>query len=145
MNKNLIILLTIGALFVFVLGGGMGIFYQVQKDALQLEKGKIAEKSLKVISSKLTQAVVIYGEVSNIDQEKKTFTLSAQGDSIDITMKKDSLAYLLSNNSNGVPVRTQIDFKDIKNKDMVRSFLEFLPDGQIASFLVMIIPSGVTE
>lgn len=145
MNKNLIIVLIIGAVFIFVLGGGVGVLYKTQEVAPQIEKGKIAEASLKILSSKLMHEVVTYGEVSNIDQANKTFTLSAQGDSIKITMKKDGLVYLLSNDSKGLPVRTQADFTDIKNKDMVRPYLEFLPDAQIVSFLVMIIPPGVRE
>lgn len=145
MNKNLIVLLIIGGVLVFILGGGIGVLYKTQEVTPQLEKGKAAEASLKILSSKLMHEIVTYGEVSNIDRANKTFTISVQGDSLKVVMKKDALVYLLSNDSKGVPVRTQVSFEDIKDKDMVRPYMEFSSDGQIVSFLVMIITPGVRE
>src|SRR3989344_1668048 len=46
MNRpTLIILLIIGAVFIFVLGGGAGVLYQyqTQKDAFQIEKSQVKD------------------------------------------------------------------------------------------------------
>jgi len=133
-KKTSIILLVIGGLFFLILGGGLGIFYQSQKNALQTPEGNSKLKAVQVLSSKVIPSITAYGQVSNIDGRSVTLTFG--GDSLNVKINDDAVVYLPSSESSPQQIAK---FEDIKKGDNVSVNLRLLPDGQIEGQMVIIL------
>lgn len=142
-KKNLTVLVIVAILF-FVVGGGLGIAYQIKKDSLT-PKEKVQVESANKLSSKVIPSITAFGEVSNITG--KNITLTFGGDSLVIKIRDDAQIYLPATNStdkNGKAValpQRAAKFSDIKTGDSLSINLKLLPDGQIEGQMVIIINS----
>ena len=133
MNKiTLIVSSIIIALVIFVAGGGLGVFYQAQKDAPQLEKTTAV---LKNPSSKVISTATAYGKVEKI--EGKNITLSYGGDSIVIGATDNTKVYSYSDKS----ARQEVEYSTIKKGDNIDITIKILPDGGLNAEAIFILPN----
>jgi hypothetical protein len=135
MNKsNLIILVIIGIVF-FIVGGGLGIFYQTQKDASQIN----GAKSIKALSSKVIPSIVAYGKVTDING--RDITIFYNGESLTIPVSQDAQVSSFSQ-ANGQTGSTQqkTSFDQIKKGNYINISIKVLPDGNIEGNMVIILP-----
>ena len=144
MSKPLIFLLIIGAVFIFVLGGGIGVLYQTQQSAPQVEKLQTIEASIKGLSSKVIPSINAYGQVTKI--EGRNITLDFKGEILTLKIKDDaqilSFVKLVSSeeNTSGID-NQQTDFEEIKNGDNLNISIKFLPEGTLEGQSVIILPT----
>ena len=143
MNKFLMFLLIIGAVFIFVLGGGAGVMYQIQRDAPQdapqIERLQKAEASAKILSSKVIFSINAHGKVLNIDG--RNITLESNEEVLTIKLK-DNAKILSAPSVNNVSnlIKHNIDFKEIKEGDTLSINIKILSDGTIEGQSVIIFP-----
>ena len=143
MNKFLMFLLIIGAVFIFVLGGGAGVMYQIQQDAPQdapqIERLQKAEASAKILSSKVIFSINAHGKVLNIDG--RNITLESNEEVLTIKLK-DNAKILSAPSVNNVSnlIKHNIDFKEIKEGDTLSINIKILSDGTIEGQSVIIFP-----
>ena len=141
MNKLLTFLFTIGAVFIFVLGGGAGILYQTQKDAPQIDK---LASLLKRITSRAIPSITAYGQVASI--EGKNITLASGGDNIIVSVRGDTEIYSFAQPTAQkqeqavLPTKQLVKFEDIKKGDTLNISLKVLPDGQLEGNTIIIMP-----
>lgn len=147
MNKVLISLSVIGAIVVFILGGGVGVLYQNQQVAPS-QKNQTMEATIKTLSSKAVPSIVAFGQATKIDG--KNITLSLNGDSITISVNDDAQIYSLAQQvatGTGAPIpqtQQKVEFKDIKTGDNLNISLKVLSDGQLKGERILIFPSSGT-
>ena len=141
-KKFLIILHVVGGLFLLILGGGLGIFYQTQKAVVPLKEVPKVE-AVQKLSSKIIPSITAFGNVSKI--ESKNVTLTFGGDSLTVKIRDNALIYLpatYTKDSKGntvtLPQQTA-KFSDIKTGENASINLKLLPDGQIEGDMVLII------
>lgn len=150
MSKVLISLLIMGAVFIFILGGGSGVLYQKQKDPTQKEilpseKDQKTESAIKALSSKVVPSIVSYGEVANI--EGRNITLNYGGDSLIVRVKDDAQIFSfaqtapLKKGDIAATTRQKVEFEKIKKGDNLNIIIKLLPDGQLEGQMVTIMPS----
>ncbi len=147
MNRPiLIILLAIAAVFIFVLGGGLGIWYQTQKDAPQLKEAQKAESVVKFLNSKVSSSINARGIVEKISG--RNITLSFEGENIEIRIKEDAKIYSFNNisesakkTSSDTLVQTKNTFESIKMGDDLFINFRALPEGILEGQSVTILPS----
>jgi hypothetical protein len=139
MNKiSLTVLFIIGGLVFLVAGAGLGILYQTQQTAPQLEKINTA---VKFLSSKTVPSIVAYGQVANIDG--RNLTLAFNGDNITIAINEDATVNSFVKNEAGTMAQKKSDFSQIKKGDTLNITIKVLPDGQIQGVSVIVINSTV--
>lgn len=136
MNKNLLTTFIIIGLVFFVLGGGLGVFYQIQKDIPLLEKSE----AINVLSSKVIPSIVAYGRVTDISE--KNITLTFSGDTLIIKIKDTASIYSFVPDEEGNSNRQKTNFSQIKKGDNVSVNLNMLPDGQLEGESVIILQSA---
>ncbi len=143
MNRSLIIAVIIG-LALFVLGGGLGVFYQTQKDALKIQEAEKKSAAVKSLSSDLVPSIVAYGEVSAIDG--RNVTLFYNGKSMQIEINKDATVYSFSPSSGDekepLSSQQQVKISDIKKGDRLNVTIKLLPDGSLEGQMVIILGSA---
>lgn len=139
MNKNLSTFIIIGVV-TFVVGAGLGIFYQSQIDAPQLANFTAIKAVFKNLSSKAVPSILAYGQVTNI--EGRNLTLSYSGDSVSIAISDSANINSFVKDSNGVPSQQKIDFSQIKNGDTLNISVKILPNGQLEGQSVIILSSA---
>ncbi len=142
MNRSLIVLIIV-VLAVFVLGGGVGIFFQTQKDAPLLKKAEEMEAAVKKLSSKVIASTVAYGEVTKI--EGRNITLKYGEETLTIKIKDNAPIYSFAQNKEKIPVQQAAKFEDIKTADNLNIALKLLSDGSLESQSVIILPSFSTN
>lgn len=142
MEKNLIIILVIGAFIIFILGGGTGIFYQTQKYAPQIEKLQILETTAKALSSPVVFDITALGKVTNIDG--RNITLNRNNQELTIKIKED--AKITSAFKSAVPGENRFSvvekpdtFENIKKGDGLRINIKVLENGKLEGDVVTII------
>ena len=145
-KKNLISLIVIGVVF-FIVGGGLGLMYQKQKDAQsQLPQNNKKVAAVQTLSSKVIPSITAYGQISKIDG--RNLTLAFGGDSLTIKIRDDALVYMPSkttSDSSGKQIitpQTQSKFSDIKTGDNVSVNVKLLSDGQLEGQIVIILQSA---
>lgn len=145
MNKLLISLLIIGAVSLFVLGGGVGVLYQTQKDAPQIEALQATELKLqkielvtKSLASKTISLISAYGQVQNIDG--KNITLSFSGDSITVGLADNVQVLAFVGDGKGKTSYQPYDFSQIKKGYTVSVNLKLLSDGTLQGQAIIIMP-----
>ncbi len=143
MDKKIsIILFVIGAIF-FVLGGGLGILYQSQKDVPLPPKEIVKIEAVQILSSKVIPSITAFGQVTNI--EGKNITLTFGGDSLKVKVRDDAQFYLpatTTKDKDNKPIispQQTAKFSDIKIGNNVSVNLKLLPDGQIEGQVVIIL------
>ncbi|MDO8619408.1 MAG: hypothetical protein Q7R49_05715 [Candidatus Daviesbacteria bacterium] len=140
MNRSLIILSIIGALCIFAVGGGLGVFYQMQtqKNIPQvISKPQEVNALIKALSSKVVTYMTTRGEVTKIDG--KDITLSSGGDSIKITTIENIPTFPYIGDGSQKPVQGKTGLKEIKVGDNLSIIIKILPDGQIQGQGIFII------
>jgi pectate lyase len=137
MNKtNLVILILIGAV-IFVLGGGLGISYQSQKTAAELEK---TQTLVKALSSKIISSIAVQGNVTAIDG--KNITLNLEEENLTVSIKDDAKIYSFdfSVEEGKIPIQQELGLQDIKKGDRVNVGLKVSQDGQLEGVSVFVQP-----
>lgn len=146
MSKSLIFSSTVVAIFVFLLGGGIGIFYQSNKDASQFgtlesrdTQSQTLQSAINGLSSKVVLSSTAYGQVSSIDG--RDIVLVYEKDSLKIKIKDDAVIYApTEENFSGTGVQPQVQFENIKKGDSLNVNFKLLPNGTLEGQVITIIP-----
>jgi len=144
MDKTTIIILITAILVSLVLGAGLGIFYQMQKDATKIQAGEKNAAAIKDLSSDLVLSAVVYGEVSAING--KNITLSYNGKTMQVEIAADATIYSVptTSGSSQTPITTlpKAKISDIKTGNILNITMKVLPDGSLIGKTVGIISSS---
>jgi len=142
MRRNFVILFIFIGLFLFVLGGGLGILYEAQQNGPQTGKSQTEANNLvRDLSSEVVRSIVVYGKVEAIDG--KNIIVSNGGDIITIELSENIQAYSSSRDDLGRPSQQEIQIKDIKKGDILNITSKLLPDGQLQGLSVFIAQSSL--
>jgi len=145
MDKKTIILFFILGFLIFILGGGMGVFYQSQKCLPEncpsaTKETSALEKTIKDLSSRTIYFIVAYGTVEDINGRK--LTISNNGENLTVEIKENaeitSFIRPVAGGNSSTP-EAIAKFEDIKKGDNLRISLKVLPDGKITGESVIII------
>ena len=134
MERKFIISAIIGALFFFVLGGGLGVYYASEAGGVPGSKAAVKTQAVQTLSSKVIPSITAYGQVSKIDG--KNITLNYGGDSLTIKLRDDAQIFFPST---ATTPQKMAKFEDIKVGQNVSMNIKLLPDGQIEGQLVIIL------
>ena len=151
MSKLSIFLLIIIGVFIFVLGGGVGIMYQEQiiKDTSQAETiqitPQITSATIKTLLSKVISPIIASGKAVKI--EKRNITLKDKTESLVISVKENSSVYSSEQvvdqdgeDTNSDSVKKIVEFKDVKVGDNLNIIFKLLLDGTLETQSVIIFP-----
>ena len=121
------------------MGGGSGIFYQKEKDALQIENAQKMETIVRAMSSEMVLESIVSGKVFFI--EGRNITLVSGENSFIVRIKEDAIIYFLR----PVPVeigltQKQLVFEDIKYGDNLEIGFKLLPDGILEGQEINVFP-----
>jgi hypothetical protein len=130
-QKNLYISIAVVVVLVFVLGLALGIFYQTQKATPQIQQ---TAEVIDGISSEVINAVVAYGSVSGVGDDRKV-TLSYNGDNLDIALQDSAKIYLYEGAN-----KKEIQFQDIEIGDKANITAEISKEGKIQGNMMIIFP-----
>ena len=134
-NKNLAVLAAV-AIIIFLIGGGLGAFYQNQNNFQKL-------LAIKQLSSKVVPSIVAYGKVSKI--QGKNITLNFSGDSLTVLITDTAQIYSFASPANANTTQSnsqqKINFSDIKVGDSLNIGLRVSPAGVLSGTAVMVLPS----
>lgn len=138
MNK--IVLLIIG-IFLFILGGVLGMLYQFNGKTIGITPSSGAfETTIKALGSKVVSpsSINAYGKVTNIQGRSVTFV--REGDSATVVVKDNSqiFSFVKPADSASAPIQQKASFKDIKVGDSINVNLKILPDGQLEATTVIL-------
>jgi len=133
-NKSITLAIAAG-LVVFVIGGGLGVFYQKQTDAPQMEKLAEMQSAINSLSLKTIISITAVGKVISVDGNK--IVLTSTKDNLEVIMNNSALIY---SSINPASSPTQVALKDIKTGDNVSISIKLLANGQIEGQSVMILP-----
>jgi len=134
MNKiTSYILLVVVIALALVIGIIIGLFYQKQTYAPQLQVSKITMQSL---SSKVVSAVVTYGSVKSVDNNR-SIVLSYDSDELSVLVDTTAKIYRYENSS-----KKEIQFSDIKVGDLVNITTSVSSDGLLHGNMVVIFASA---
>ena len=134
MDNKSITLAIVAGLVVFVIGGGLGIFYQKQTDAPQMEKSAEMQSAINSLSLKTVISITALGKVVSIDGNK--IVLSSGKDNLEVIVSDSAKVYSLAN-----PASPQAELKDIKTGDNISVNVKLLPNGQLEGRAVVIVPT----
>jgi hypothetical protein len=130
-SKNLITLLLIGVVLLLV-GVGIGIIYQIQKD------GSLVS-SAKSLSSEIIASIAAYGEVTNIDG--RNITLSFMDESLTILVSEEARVYSFKQQGLEAGAKQNLaNFNDIKKGDFINISVKLSSDGKLEGNNVVILP-----
>jgi hypothetical protein len=147
--KKQIVLLIIGGLVIFVLGGGVGFFYEMQQVWPQLAQQALVQSQLsqnanmlKILSSKVVQFSA-NGIVNNING--RNITLSVVNDKLVIPISNTAKIeiYTLSTSNSNVASYQPVQFNDIKIGDRLSVGLTLSSDDKLEGQAVYIFPVPV--
>lgn len=137
MNKAFLVILSVVIILVsFGLGAGVGVFYQMQKNAPQINK---AEEVIKKLTSKALPLIVVYGQIINI--EGKNLTVSFNGESVDVKINENATISMFSTDSQGKSSQQNFVFNQIKIGQTVSVNTKVSLDGQLQGEAITIFPS----
>ena len=141
MDKATVIILITAVLVSLVLGAGLGIFYQMQKDAAKIQAGEKNAAAIKDLSSGMVPSIVAYGEVSAING--RNITLSFNGKTMQIEISKDAKIYSSTPNTGSTATTLpRAKINDIKAGDRLNITMKVLSDGQLQGQSVIILGSS---
>jgi len=102
--------LIVVIIFAFLLGALAGIFYQKQTYSPQMQE---ATSNIQKLSSKVVSAVVTYGRITSID-ENRNVTLDYGGETLTVSVMSDAKIYIYENST-----KKELSYSDIKVGDSV--------------------------
>ncbi|MGA2418024.1 MAG: hypothetical protein ABSF55_02200 [Candidatus Staskawiczbacteria bacterium] len=139
--KVIIILIIIG-LVIFVIGAGLGVFYQTKKDAIQIQQDEKISAEIQSLSSDIVTAVAAYGKVVAING--RDVTLSYSGKSLTINVGENVPVTSFSAPAKGSTQGTSqnLKFSDIKTGDNLSIALKIGQDGKLAAQTVLVLTSS---
>ena len=144
MNKiSTIILLTILGLVVLIIGGGIGVAYQLQKDQISNINTKVACSSdavVKTLSSRLIASIIAYGKVSSINGTSITIINGTENTTI--KLKNDAPVYSFFADKKGKSVQAIGSLSNLKKDDTVNITCVLLPNGSLEGQTLLIIPTS---
>lgn len=137
MNKNSLIVLSIVIVLVALgLGGGIGILYQMQKDAPQINK---ATEVVKKLTSKAIPSIVAYGQIVSI--EGRNLKVSFNGEDVAVKISDTAAVTSFDTDSQGKTSQQNLDFSQVKLGQTVSINTRVLLDGQLQGEAIMIFTS----
>lgn len=122
------------ALIFFVLGGALGMWYQVQRDSVLAGKAGVMD----TLSSKLVISMVVYGEVSKIDGRNVTLTFGGQKMTLNVGNNAKIYSFISSTPTPGATQQT-VPFDQIKVGSKLNAAVAFTPDGSLSVQSVIIL------
>ena len=132
MNKaNLTILILLGVIL-FLVGGGIGIFYQMQKDSS-------GDTVIKALSSKVIPSIVAYGQVTEINGRNITIFYSGETLTVPIAQDAQVSSFTQANGQTG-STQQQSSFNQIKKGDSINISIKVSSDGKLEGKMVIILP-----
>ena len=144
--KKQIILLTICGLVIFVLGAGLGIFYQMRQSPPQATQQSQIQNTvlLKTLSSELSSKVIpLYAEGSVTNIESTNIVLDFEGSKLLIPISKTAKINLFMPAVGSKRAYYQsAQFSDIKVGDRLNITLNLSPDYKLEGQLVNILVSA---
>jgi hypothetical protein len=133
MNKIVLSVLAIViAIVFFVLGAGLGIFYQDQKNNSQ----PMSASSAKLLGSRIIPSIMVSGKVSKL--EGRNITIISDGDTAVIPISDGATVYSFISSEDSS--QKESDFSQIKVGDRVNISLKWLQDGGFVGETIIIIP-----
>lgn len=143
MEKQTATLLIIIAAVAFIVGGGLGVFYQKQAVKALTPEDTAKIDAVKILSSKAIPPITAYGKVAKI--EGRVLTIEHVGDSIDVNVKDGAQVYFPASTATSddgkkitLPQQAAV-FGDIKVGNNVSINVKLLPDGQIEGQIIIIL------
>lgn len=135
MNKASLVILVIIGVLLFLVGGGLGIFYQAQKDASQIKKAE----TIDILSSSVIPSIVAYGQVTKI--QGRNITLTFDNESIIVPIAQNAPVYSFNQSAGQASsVQKQGDISQIKSGDYLNISIGLSQDGKIEGATVVILP-----
>lgn len=136
MNRATSFIISIIVLLL-VFGGGIvfGMFWQVQKDAPQIE---IAAKTLKTLTSNAVPSITVYGQISNISG--RTITVSFNEDAVVVKMHENAAVSFFEISGQG-GTRQDFDFNALKEGQTISLSAKLLPDGSLQGESLIVLAS----
>ena len=158
MTTKQTVLLIIGGLLIFIVGGGLGVVYQKQQPALiiqttpeQIKEAETCASIEKILSSKNFGELPAVGVVTKISG--RDITLSYGGDSLSASQLRTAQKYiqffhLLKRLSPGQKTSSNVEpmmntFDAIKVGQTLDVFTSVSPDGHIGISSVTIAPTSI--
>jgi len=138
MNKFIFgVLMFFSFIFIFIIGGAAGIFYQSgnQKKVLEESMKNInvvylpdanCESVKKILSSDLISSITISGTAKSMINNQLVLS-SKKGELLDLEISKDAKAYLIGKDYSQI----SIGLNDIKANDKVTVLAKMSPDGAL--------------
>lgn len=139
MNKIfLVTLLAVLAIAIFVVGGGVGVFYQKSQQPLA---SLPAEKTPNLINElkKSVVSITAYGQVSDI--QGKSITLTNNNATLALPVAEDAQIYIFTPASGKTPAaQSSSSFDKIKKGDYVNVDIRFSQNNALEGSSVVILP-----
>jgi len=149
MNKRKLILLIVGILFVFILGGGSGVYYKTQEEAEGLRQNQsqmeIASNFVNSFEALEYSAIVVFGDVVSIDNNKREIEIAVReiDKSFKIKIKEGTNIYYsklpYSSEETTVDEKLNPTLEDIKIGDRLNINIKLLSNGKIESQSIAIL------
>lgn len=128
MDRSSFISLLVVGVILFLVGAGVGVYYQMQK-------GSFGDAAVRALSSKVIPSIVAYGQVTNISG--RNITLSHNGDSLTIPVATDAQ---VSSFASGLTAEQDVGFGDVKKGDYINISVKLSADGSMEGRAVIILP-----
>ena len=135
MNKSILVSLIITGLLFFVLGGGIGVLYQTQQDAPQVEVVNNFTESLKVLGQR---SIYVSGVVKDIDGRTVTLVDDANNSFIINIKENAEISSILNDGVNYSETKQPINMEDIKNGDRAYIDVKLLQNGILEGQSILI-------
>lgn len=144
MEKKSIILFFVLGFLIFVLGGGVGVFYQSQKYLSETcspvtEETSVLEKTVKDLSSQTIFSIIASGTVEDIGDRNITISNNKENLTVKIKEGADISSFVIpAAGETSSNLKASVKFEDIKKGNNLKIFLKVLADGQITGESVII-------
>ena len=138
---NILVLLIIIGLVIFAVGAALGIFYQFNKDNIQIQKSEEISTEIQNLSSDIVTAVAAYGKVVAINGNNVTLSYNGKSLTINIGENVPITSYAAPVNGSA---QQNLKFSDIKLGDNLNIALKISGDGKLIAQTVLIFSSGST-
>ena len=135
-SLNIFIIVTI---IVFIVCGGLGVFFEMQRTLPQVKGYEKASILVKGLSSRIVPAITAVGQVKEI--EGNMITLISGTDTMKIKVRDDAQIYSFLSSVQGakpVTVNQTAKLKDITKNDTLNISAKLLPDGSLEGISVII-------
>jgi hypothetical protein len=136
MNKKQLVFLIVIGVLLFVLGGALGVAYDMNKTPQQIKV-----KTVNSLSSKVVSSIVAYGRISHIDG--RIITLNNFGEDLVVSIPDNAKIYSFTIPSGTkTPVQQAATFGSVQLNQNVNVNLKLLPSGQFEGSSIIILPQS---